>query len=112
MIIGAAYEGHGGLGYYRCEGADEPTCWKRRDRFTATPFQAMEQPSSTIWEMPVFEAIGGRRVLVANPIAGRISKYDKAPTRGVYWVGDWADELFTPERAAPGRNPGGDRHRR
>jgi sucrose-6-phosphate hydrolase SacC (GH32 family) len=101
MIIGAAYEGHGGLDYYRCEGGDGPTCWKRRDRFAATPFQAMDQPGSTIWEMPVFEALGARRVLVANPIGGRISKYGQAATRGVYWVGDWTGEGFAPDRPAP-----------
>ncbi len=101
MIIGAAYEGHGGLDYYRCEGADGPTCWKRRERFAATPFQAMDQPGSTIWEMPVFEALGGRRVLVANPIGGRISKYGQAATRGVYWIGDWTDGFFTPDAAQP-----------
>lgn len=101
MIVGAAYKGHGGLDYYRCEGGDGPTCWKHRDRFTATPFQAMDQPGSTIWEMPVFEALGGRRVLVANPIGGRISKYGQAATRGVYWMGGWSDGLFTPDTPAP-----------
>jgi sucrose-6-phosphate hydrolase SacC (GH32 family) len=51
--------------------------------------------------MPVFEAIGGRRVLVANPIGGRISRYGPAATRALYWVGDWRDGLFTPDHAAP-----------
>ncbi|MGR4865370.1 glycoside hydrolase family 32 protein [Caulobacter sp. LARHSG274] len=101
MIIGAAYEGHGGLDYYRCEDGDGPTCWKHRDRFAATPFQAMDEPGSTIWEMPVFEALGDRRVLVANPIGGRISKYGLAATRAVYWVGEWAHGAFTPDASAP-----------
>lgn len=101
MIIGAAYEGHGGLDYYRCEPGAGPTCWTRRERFSTTPMKAMDEPGSTIWEMPVFEALGGRRVLVANPIGGRISKYGQAATRGVYWVGDWKDGAFTPDSPAP-----------
>lgn len=100
MIVGAAYDTGGGLDFYRCGNRKAPTCWEHVKRFAAIPYARMDV-GSTIWEMPVFEAIGDRRLLIVNPIGGKVSKYGTPATRGVYWLGGWRDGMFVPDRAEP-----------
>ncbi len=100
MIVGAAYDAGGGLDYYRCGDRKAPTCWEHVKRFASIPYARMDV-GSIIWEMPVFEAIGDRRLLIVNPIGGKVSKYGEPATRGVYWLGEWHRGLFVPDRAEP-----------
>lgn len=101
MIIGADFRDGGGLDYYTCNDiADFMHCWTRQKRFSSVPFARMDV-GSAIWEMPVFESIAGRHLLIVNPIGGKVAKYGNPATRGVYWLGTWADGLFTPDAAQP-----------
>ncbi len=100
MIVGAAYDAGGGLDYYRCGSRKTPTCWEHIKRFASIPYARMDV-GSIIWEMPVFEAIGDRRLLIVNPIGGNVSKYGTPATRGVYWLGGWRNGMFEPDRAEP-----------
>lgn len=101
MIIGAAYGSGGGLDYYTCDNIADPTnCWQRRRQFSRIPYSRMDV-ASIIWEMPVFEPLGNRHLLIVNPIGGAVSKYGSPATRGVYWLGGWQDGLFAPDAAAP-----------
>lgn len=101
MIIGAAYRGGGGLDYYTCANiADPVNCWEHNRRFSTIPYSQLDV-GSIIWEMPVFEPIGEQRLLIVNPIGGDVSKYGDPATRGVYWLGNWHNGQFTPDRAEP-----------
>lgn len=95
MIVGAALGSSGGLAYYRCANLASRSCWKRQPPFA--PFDKMDV-GSEIWEMPVFEKLGGDKyILVANPIGGKVSKYGDPTTRGVYWIGTWDGATFKPD---------------
>ncbi|MBC7888979.1 MAG: GH32 C-terminal domain-containing protein [Ferruginibacter sp.] len=50
--------------------------------------------SGVFWEMPVFWKFGTRYMLLVNkvPVAGN-------PARAFYWVGNFANEIFTPSNA-------------
>lgn len=100
MIIGAALKSGGGLDYYTCSRPGAATCWQHARRFSTVPFARMDV-GSDIWEMPVFEEIAGRRLLIVNPIGGKVSKYGDPATRAVYWLGEWSDGGFTPSEAQP-----------
>lgn len=101
MIIGAALDGGGGgLDHYTCADLAKPRCWRHAGQLTSIPFARMDV-GSDIWEMPVFEQLGGKRLLIANPIGGAVSKYGDPATRGLYWLGDWQDGRFVPDRAQP-----------
>jgi sucrose-6-phosphate hydrolase SacC (GH32 family) len=96
MIIGAALDSGGGLDYYILEAADGAGKWRHRKRFSALSYRVLDI-GSLIWEMPVFEKLAdGTRVLVVNPIAGKVTKYGDPATRGMYWTGEWKDGLFHP----------------
>lgn len=99
MIVGAALGSSGGLAYYRCANLASRSCWKKQPAFA--PFAKMDV-GSEIWEMPVFERLGGEKyILVANPIGGKVSKYGDPTTRGVYWIGAWDGTTFKPDSAEP-----------
>lgn len=101
MIIGAALKsGGGGLDYYRCTNKQGKTCWERVREFSSLPYAKMDI-DSVIWEMPVFEEIDGRRVLLVNPIGGKVSKYGEPATRAVYWMGQWEAGQFAPATTRP-----------
>lgn len=100
MIIGAALKSGGGLDYYRCSRETGPSCWEHVRRFTSVPYARMDV-GSEIWEMPVFEEIEGRRLLIVNPIGGKVSKYGNPATRSVYWLGRWQDGRFAPDDLDP-----------
>lgn len=102
MIIGAALKSGGGLDYYTCTKTGGDTCWAHVRRFSSVPYAQMDV-GSTIWEMPVFEDLDGRRLLIVNPIGGKVSKYGDPATRGMYWLGSWRDGLFAPDHARPRR---------
>lgn len=96
MIIGAALKNGGGLDYYRCTRRQGPSCWEHGRNFVSVPYAKMEE-SSVIWEMPVFEKIDERRLLITNPIGGKVTKYGEPATRGLYWLGHWQDGQFNPD---------------
>lgn len=99
MIVGAALDGGGGIAFYRCADLAARGCWKRQPDIA--PFGQMD-PDSQIWEMPVFAAIaGGKYILEANPIGGKISKYGDRATRSVYWIGRWDGVRFRPDAMKP-----------
>ncbi len=99
MIVGAALGGSGGLAYYRCANLASRSCWKRQPAMA--PFRQMDV-GSEIWEMPVFEKLaGGKYILVANPIGGKVSKYGDPTTRAVYWIGSWNGATFRPDSLKP-----------
>lgn len=100
MIIGAALKSGGGLDHYRCTLKRGKTCWEPVRTFSSLPFVKMDV-GSVIWEMPVFEDIDGRRVLIVNPIGGKVSKYGDPATRGVYWLGQWTRDQFVPDATRP-----------
>jgi len=101
MIIGAAYENGGGLDAYTWTRTDTGLVWIHEPAFTSVPYGAMDI-GSDIWEMPVFEPLTDDvRVLVVNPIGGRVSKYGSRSTRAVYWTGQWRDNRFHPFSTVP-----------
>lgn len=101
MIIGAAYETGGGLDAYAYARTEAGPVWTREPAFAAVPYGAMDI-GSEIWEMPVFEPLTEDvRVLVVNPIGGRVSKYGARSTRAVYWTGQWRDGQFHPFATEP-----------
>jgi len=101
MIIGAAYENHGGLDYYKLERNGEEATWVHQTKFSSLSYRVLDI-GSIIWEMPVFEKIGQEEyVLVVNPIGGAVEKYGELATRGIYWTGDWIDGLFIPHYKQP-----------
>lgn len=100
MIIGAAMKSGGGLDYYRCTLRKGKSCWERVGQFGTLPFATMDI-GSVIWEMPVFEEIDGHRVLLVNPIGGKVTKYGELATRAVYWTGGWENGQFSPTAAKP-----------
>jgi len=94
MIIGAAYEKHGGLDYYKFN--IEKNVWENQKRFSNLSYRRMDV-GSIIWEMPVFEKLtDNTHILVVNPIGGAVEKYGEPATRGIYWTGEWKDGLFHP----------------
>jgi sucrose-6-phosphate hydrolase SacC (GH32 family) len=94
MIIGAAYEKHGGLDYYKFN--IEKNVWENQKRFSDLSYRRMDV-GSIIWEMPVFEKLtDNTHILVVNPIGGAVEKYGEPATRGIYWTGEWKDGLFHP----------------
>lgn len=100
MLIGASYDGRGGLAYYRCEPGGKPTCWRRMPNFSSVPYGAMDA-ASAIWEMPIFVSVGDKYALVVNPIGRKVSKYGDPATRSIYWLGKWQNGSFVPDTAAP-----------
>ena len=100
MLVGAALPGKGGgVAYYRCANIDDSKCWKKQPRIA--PFDQMDI-GSDIWEMPVFQDIGGGKyILEANPIGGAVSKYGGQATRAVYWIGRWDGRRFAPDNVQP-----------
>ncbi len=98
MIIGARVDGGGGLDYYT---SSDLYTWSRELSFAATSYAQMGI-GADIWEMPVFEALDGKHILIVNPIGGEVSKYDfETPTRGVYWTGTWDGNRFMPDYLQP-----------
>jgi sucrose-6-phosphate hydrolase SacC (GH32 family) len=98
MIIGAALVGSGGLDCYT---STDLVTWTHKTDFCTVPYSQMDI-GSVIWEMPVFEPIGGGKyILEANPIGGSIAKYGPTYTRGVYWVGTYTNGQFTPDYNLP-----------
>ncbi|REE05536.1 Ig-like domain-containing protein [Marinoscillum furvescens] len=93
MIIGAKMSsGRGGLSYYT---SNDLANWTLQPQFTSLDFEQVP-PSQSLWEMPVFEPIGGgKHVLIVNPIPG------DGYTRAVYWTGVWSGGIFTPDYTQP-----------
>lgn len=52
--------------------------------------------SGVFWEMPVFQKIGQKYVLLINKVP-----YKGVPARAMYWVGDFVDEKFIPDNPIP-----------
>ncbi|MBB3062306.1 GH32 C-terminal domain-containing protein [Microbulbifer rhizosphaerae] len=110
MLIGAAMGSAGGVEYYTTDDLDADN-WQRAARpFSSLPFTEMD-PSSAIWEMPVFEYIGehngvDKYALVVSPIGGSMRKNDAPFVRSVYWTGTWSldgngEGQFVPDSAEP-----------
>lgn len=98
MIIGAKVSGRGGLDFYT---STNLTSWTRQSTFSTVSYSQMDT-GSEIWEMPVFESIGnGKHILIVNPIGGSVAKYGPNFTRGVYWIGTWSNNRFTPDYVQP-----------
>lgn len=99
MLIGAKVQGKGGLAYYT---STNLLNWTYKPTFSSVSYANMDV-GSEVWELPVFEPIGnGKHILVVNPVGGAVSKYDNTnPTRGLYWVGTWANGVFTPDYQQP-----------
>jgi sucrose-6-phosphate hydrolase SacC (GH32 family) len=99
MLIGAKVQGKGGLAHYT---SNNLLTWIYQPNFCSLSFAAMDV-GSDVWELPVFESIGnGKHILLVNPVGGSVSKYDNTnPTRGFYWIGTWANGLFTPDYVEP-----------
>ncbi|WP_077922941.1 GH32 C-terminal domain-containing protein [Spirosoma sp. 209] len=99
MLIGAALNGYGGLAYYT---STDLVNWTYQPTFSTIPYSQMDI-GSAIWEMPVFESLGGGKyALVVNPIGGNVGKYGPTNyTRAVYWTGTFQNGQFTPDYAQP-----------
>ncbi len=101
MIIGAAYEGYGGLDYYVLDLKEQDKGWRHKRQFSDIAYRLLDI-GSDIWEMPVFEPLDDEtHVLVVNPIGGDIQKYGEPATRGVYWTGKWENGVFSPNYKEP-----------
>ena len=99
MLIGAKVQGTGGLAYYT---SSDLFTWTYKPTFSSLSYATMDV-GSDVWELPVFESIGnGKHILLVNPVGGSVSKYDNTnPTRGLYWIGTWANGVFTPDFEQP-----------
>jgi len=99
MLIGAKVQGKGGLAYYT---SSNLLTWTYKPTFSSLSYATMDI-GSEVWELPVFESIGnGKHILLVNPVGGSVSKYDNTnPTRGLYWIGTWANGVFTPDYEQP-----------
>ena len=98
MLIGAKINGIGGL---FCFTSTDLTNWTRKTDFCTVAYSQMDI-GSEVWEMPVFEPIGGSKyILIANPIGGTVAKYGPKYTRGVYWIGTYTNGQFTPDFTTP-----------
>lgn len=98
MMIGARVDGGGGLAYYT---STDLHTWAYDPTFAAPSYAQMDI-GSDIWEMPVFEALDDKHLLIVNPIGGEVSKYGtEKPTRGVYWTGTWDGNTFRPDYLEP-----------
>lgn len=99
MLIGAKVQGKGGLAYYT---STNLLNWTYQPAFSSVSYSTMDV-GSDVWELPVFEPIGnGKHILLVNPVGGVVSKYDNTnPTRGLYWIGTWANGVFTPDYQQP-----------
>lgn len=99
MLIGAKIQGKGGLAYYTSTNLLD---WTYQPTFSSVSYANMDV-GSEVWELPVFESLGnGKYILLVNPVGGVVSKYDNTnPTRGLYWIGSWANGVFTPDYQQP-----------
>jgi Beta-fructosidases (levanase/invertase) len=52
--------------------------------------------SGVFWEMPVFQKIGEKYVLLVNKVPNK-----GVPARALYWVGDFVNEKFVPDNPIP-----------
>ncbi len=52
--------------------------------------------SGVFWEMPVFQKIGQKYVLLVNKVPN-----NGVPARALYWVGDFVNEKFVPDNLIP-----------
>jgi len=52
--------------------------------------------SGVFWEMPVFQKIGQKYVLLVNKVPNK-----GVPARALYWVGDFVNEKFVPDNPIP-----------
>lgn len=52
--------------------------------------------SGVFWEMPVFQKIGQKYVLLVNKVPNK-----GVPARTLYWVGDFVNEKFIPDNPIP-----------
>ncbi len=52
--------------------------------------------SGVFWEMPVFQKIGQKYVLLVNKVPNK-----EVPARALYWVGDFINEKFVPDNPVP-----------
>ena len=96
MIIGAKIAGQGSLSYYT---STDPQflSWQHQGTFSNVLTQM--DPSSEIWEMPIFEPLANNKyVLIVNPIGGTRTRFGENATRGVYWIGTWDGSKFTPDQ--------------
>jgi beta-fructofuranosidase len=94
MIIGAEISGVGGLDCYT---STDLNTWTHKSNFSTVPYSNMDI-GSLVWELPVFESIGGGKyILITNPIGNTVGKYGPKYTRGVYWIGTYSGGQFTPD---------------
>jgi beta-fructofuranosidase len=52
--------------------------------------------SGVFWEMPVFQKIGQKYILLVNKVPNK-----GVPARALYWVGDFVNEKFVPDNPIP-----------
>jgi beta-fructofuranosidase len=52
--------------------------------------------SGVFWEMPLFQKIGQKYVLLVNKVPNK-----GVPARAMYWVGDFVNEKFVPDNPIP-----------
>lgn len=98
MLIGAKVQGGGGLAYYT---SPNLLSWTYQPVFSSVSYANMDV-GSDVWELPVFEPLDDKHILVVNPVGGAVGKYDNSnPTRGLYWTGTWSDGTFTPDYQQP-----------
>jgi sucrose-6-phosphate hydrolase SacC (GH32 family) len=99
MLIGAKLAGKGGVVHYTSTNLHN---WTYQPNFSTASFSSMDV-GSAVWELPIFEPIGnGKHILLVNPVGGAVGKYDPTnPTRGLYWIGTWANGKFTPDYTEP-----------
>lgn len=100
MIIGAEYKHGGGLDYWMCPSKTQPDCWEHQEKFISIPYSELDI-GSHLWEMPVFEPLGDKHILLVNPVGNEVQKYAEKPTQPIYWTGTWMDGLFTPDYVKP-----------
>jgi sucrose-6-phosphate hydrolase SacC (GH32 family) len=95
LIVGSAYNGYGGLAYYR---STDLINWTENGLFTNSDYNIMNASiGSEIWEMPVFENMGGNKwALIVNGIGGSAGR-----PRAKYWTGSYSGGQFILDSTTP-----------
>jgi sucrose-6-phosphate hydrolase SacC (GH32 family) len=90
LIIGSGIQNLGGTAIYYT--SPDLVSWTYKGRILT----GSRSTSGIYWEMPVFVPIGaGKHALFVTTVE------DRAPARGLYWIGEWDGSRFTPDDPAP-----------